>query len=120
MLAFQALVVALAIAKVRPLAVCTGASTNLPADQCAAWQAFWDGAGGDDWQDYNNKPLSCSRTDPCSCKGADGTHPMCTPDGTSVMTMYVIPAPRLFALRTFLLRLRSMLDGHAPVLLGPV
>ena len=29
-----------------PLVPCTGASTALPADQCAAWQAFWDGAGG--------------------------------------------------------------------------
>ena len=40
MLAFQALVAALAVAEVRPLAVaaCTGASTKLPADQCAAWQ----------------------------------------------------------------------------------
>ena len=88
---------------------CTGSSAKLAQAECDAWGDFYDEATGKEWT-----KCSDARTDPCSCKGKDGTRPVCTPDGTSVATMYVIPAPRLFASRTFLLRLRSMLDGHAP------
>ena len=88
---------------------CTGNSANLTQAECDAWGDFYDEATGKEWT-----TCSDAKTDPCSCKGSDGKHAVCTPDGTSVATMYVIPAPRLFASRTFLLRLRSMLDGHAP------
>ena len=88
---------------------CTGNSTKLTQAECGAWGDFYDDAGGTGWT-----TCSAARTDPCSCKGTTDKNPVCTPDGTSVVTMYVIPAPRLFASRTFLLRLRSMLDGHAP------
>ena len=88
---------------------CTGSSAKLAQAECDAWGDFYDDAGGTGWT-----TCSAARTDPCSCKGTTDKNPVCTPDGTSVATMYVIPAPRLFASRTFLLRLRSMLDGHAP------
>jgi hypothetical protein len=91
MLAFQALVVALAIAEVRPLALCTGASTKLPAGQCAAWQAFWDGAHGNG--DWNSHGLGCTRTDPCkSYKSggcANGNNNVCNDEGTAITWMCV-------------------------------
>ena len=87
---------------------CTGSSTKLAQAECDAWGDFYDEATGKEWT-----TCSDARTDPCSCKGTDGA-PVCATDNTSVETMYGIPAPRLFASRTFLLRLRSMLDGHAP------
>ena len=43
---------------------CTGASSDLAADQCAAWGQFWDGAGGPNWTDHG---LSCTKIDPCAC-----------------------------------------------------
>ena len=30
---------------------CDGQSKDLPDDQCAAWQAFYDGTAGDGWKD---------------------------------------------------------------------
>ena len=72
----------------RAVAACTGASTALPADQCAAWQAFWDGAGGDKgWTLYG---VDCARTDPC--KQGCGHDPVCNGAGTTVISMCV-PAP---------------------------
>ena len=71
---------------------CTGSSTKLAPAECDAWGDFYDDAGGKEWT-----KCSDAKTDPCSCKGTHGTHAVCTPDGTSVETMYVIPAPRLFA-----------------------
>ena len=41
---------------------CTGNSTKLPADQCAAWQEFYDSTGGDNW---TNEGRQCTRNDPC-------------------------------------------------------
>ena len=72
LLVLQALVAALAAAEVRPRAVaaCTGASTALPADQCAAWQGFWDGAGGD--KGWTNYGAGFTRTDPCGNEDGAG------------------------------------------------
>jgi hypothetical protein len=67
---------------------CTGAaSANLPADQCAAWQAFYDGASGSQWAH-----CSGTRSNPCGCYG---THegkgsadiPTCNKAGTAVVNM---------------------------------
>ena len=46
-------------------ASCTGFSTNLPADQCAAWVGFHDGTSGQGWSSV----CSDLRTDPCACNG---------------------------------------------------
>ena len=94
MLVLQALVAAIAAAEVRPRAVaaCTGASTKLPADQCAASQAFWDGAGGAGW---TGDGAGCTRTDPCQqdCgSNTDDDTSSCNGAGTTVIYMCV-PAP---------------------------
>ena len=72
--------------KERALVACTGASTKLPADQCAAWQDFWDGAGGAGWTNYG---AGCSRTDPCasSCGSPYPGYPTCNEGGTSIVRM---------------------------------
>ena len=62
--------------------VCTGASANLAVDQCLAWIELYDSTGGSGW-----KVCSGMRTDPCACMGADGTSPVCSPDGTVVYQM---------------------------------
>ena len=85
---------ALAVAEVRPRAVaaCTGASTALPADQCAAWQALWDGAGGAGWTRFG---AGCTRTDPCDASTCQAGYPsanVCNGAGTTVIGMCV-PAP---------------------------
>ena len=51
---------------------CTGASTNLAADQCAAWGKFWDDAGGPNW---GGKGQNCSKSDPCACGHGVGCGP---------------------------------------------
>jgi hypothetical protein len=76
---------------------CTGASSNLPAAQCAAWVAFYDGAGGDSWKsttpDSGGKPICPgTRNDPCACTGWTGNTPVCNPSGTTVVKMCVLPA----------------------------
>ena len=60
-------------------ATCTGASSALPTDQCAAWIAFFDSAGGLSWSFCSD-----ARTDPCSCAGYAGAYPVCSTDGTTV------------------------------------
>jgi hypothetical protein len=72
---------------------CTGASTALPADQCAAWQAFWDGAHGNG--DWTGVGASCTRTDPCKsgCGGHGGDYNTCNDAGTTVTNMYVPASP---------------------------
>jgi hypothetical protein len=70
----------------REVAACDGASTKLPADQCAAWQAFWDGAGGANWVNFGK---GCTRTDPCGCFNSG--NPVCNDAGTTV-TMMCVPA----------------------------
>jgi hypothetical protein len=45
---------------------CSGASVNLPMDQCLAWISFYDEMGGAGWP-----PRCQSRTDPCSCSFSD-------------------------------------------------
>jgi hypothetical protein len=54
-------------------ASCTGFSTDLPADQCAAWVAFHDGTSGQGWSSIQGGSSACSdlRTDPCACPGSD-------------------------------------------------
>ena len=69
----------------RTLAACTGASTKLPADQCTAWQAFWDGAGGAGWTEFG---AGCSRTDPCA-SSCNSNFPVCDTAGTSIIHMCV-------------------------------
>jgi hypothetical protein len=58
----------------------------LPADQCDAWIAFYDGALGGQWS-----PTPCSRTNPCNCKAMFGPpNPVtCNDAGTSVTQMWV-------------------------------
>jgi uncharacterized surface protein with fasciclin (FAS1) repeats len=50
-----------------PTTGCTGASTGLAADQCAAWGEFWDDAGGPNW---GGKGKDCLKSDPCACRSA--------------------------------------------------
>jgi hypothetical protein len=73
------------------VANCTGASTRLPADQCAAWGAFFNTtnvvAAG-----HCKKDMGW--LDPCACKGFGGQHPVCNEDGTFVQKMYVPPECR--------------------------
>jgi hypothetical protein len=72
------------------VAACTGSSTALPADQCAAWQAFWDGAGGDKgWTGYG---AGCTRTDPCKTGCGDSRFTTCNLWNTTVTNMCA-PAP---------------------------
>jgi hypothetical protein len=71
---------------------CTGSSTNLAPEECDAWKDFYTAANGPEWT-----KCSDAATDPCSCKGSTDKNPVCTVDGTSVETMYVIPAPHHFA-----------------------
>jgi hypothetical protein len=77
---------------------CTGTSTFLPTVQCAAWQAFYDGAGGDGWVYFDRDDPSarftarftCTRGDPCAC--VYGTYRLgvtCNPSKTAVTGMYV-------------------------------
>ena len=66
--------------------ICTGNSTQLPADQCNAWIKFHDSMGGKDWNH-----CSANRLDPCSCRyqltptipGPFGT--FCGAGGTTVV-----------------------------------
>jgi hypothetical protein len=58
---------------------CTGASENLAADQCTAWQAFWDALGGDGWTGVS---ASCTRTDPCDCEEVG-----CSDNSASITSM---------------------------------
>jgi hypothetical protein len=63
---------------------CTGASAQLPADQCAAWTAFYDALGGPGWA-RNGKPVCAgTRTDPCACKNYDGAQSVCNALGTAI------------------------------------
>ena len=65
---------------------CTGNSTKLPADQCAAWIKFYDGTNGDGWKIPGGGP--CTRHDPCACKGFEAAfYPVCNPGGTTVINM---------------------------------
>jgi len=73
---------------------CTGSSAQLPAAQCAAWQAFYDGAGGEGWAltiPGSGNPPICpgTRNDPCACHGWVGNNPICNSAGTSVVKMCV-------------------------------
>ena len=65
---------------------CKDQSKLLPADQCNAWIAFYDGALGGQWS-----PTGCSRTNPCNCKAMFGPpNPVtCNDAGTSVTQMWV-------------------------------
>ena len=63
---------------------CSGNSTKLPAAQCAAWQAFYDGTDGDHW---NDNAAGCTRNDPCSCAGYKGSYPVCDAGGMAVVQM---------------------------------
>jgi hypothetical protein len=80
----------------RSLSACTGASTQLPAAQCAAWIAFYDATGGPSWE-LSDKPIcSGDRTDPCACQGNTyigpaGSYPVCNAAGTAVVQMCVSP-----------------------------
>ena len=70
---------------------CGGASTKLPAAQCAAWVKFYDGTNGDGW---TGDAASCTRHDPCGCKGNNGNNPVCNSANTAVTTMCVcLPLP---------------------------
>jgi hypothetical protein len=71
---------------------CTGMSTQLPKNQCDAWQSFWDGAGGD--AGWTSAGASCTKTDPCKlgCGGYSGKFRACNGAGTTVTNMSV-PAP---------------------------
>ena len=80
-------------------AECSGASTKLPADQCAAWQSFWDDAGGD--KGWTRFGAGCTRNDPCapSCHDISsiGTSRgvICNSAGTAITKMCVTArAPR--------------------------
>jgi hypothetical protein len=73
---------------------CTGASTQLPADQCAGWIAFYDATGGPHWShtqpgtNYGKPICSGSRTDPCSCTGfVETRYPVCNPEHTAIVGM---------------------------------
>lgn len=114
----------------RSLSACTGASTQLPAAQCAAWIKFYDGTGGPSWKDtYGSTGPVCpgTRTDPCACQGnaAVSKLPVCNPTGTTVINMCVWtsrPAARPAAARFFLLlglAFSSQLAAH-DFLLTPV
>jgi len=78
----------------RALVACTGNSTLLPADQCTAFQAFWDGASGARWTRYG---AGCPRTDPCalSCRvGLNTGAGVCNTARTSVTSMCApLPPP---------------------------
>ena len=63
---------------------CTGSSTQLPADQCSAWMAFFDSAGGSRWENYG---AGCSRTDPCYYKCGYAEFPTCGSANTAIETM---------------------------------
>ena len=52
---------ALVTAVVARGASCTGASVNVSAAECAAWQALYDATGGDRWR------YCAVRDDPCAC-----------------------------------------------------
>lgn len=58
---------------------CTGKSTQLVPDQCAAWVSFYDSTNGDGWIGH----CSGLRTDPCACEGFGG-HMVCNDAGTAV------------------------------------
>ena len=62
---------------------CTDSSTQLPADQCAAWQAFYDSTSGDDW---TGGAANCTKNDPCGCKGNE-VYPVCDPGNNVVSQM---------------------------------
>ena len=74
---------------------CTGASTQLPADQCNAWIAFYDATGGPHWKhtqpnetNYGKPICSGSRTDPCSCTGfVENRYPVCNRENTAIVDM---------------------------------
>ena len=74
---------------------CTGASTQLPADQCNAWIAFYDATGGPHWKhtqpnetNYGKPICSGSRTDPCSCTGfVEDRYPVCNRENTAIVDM---------------------------------
>ena len=53
-------------------AQCTGSSSSLDADECAAWIALYDATGGATW-----RTCARNRVTPCAC--LDGVS--CTPDG---------------------------------------
>jgi hypothetical protein len=61
---------------------CTGASENLPQSQCGAWIDFYTSTSGEAWSHCSGQ-----QTDPCACQGSDGKSPVCTANGTAVITM---------------------------------
>jgi hypothetical protein len=67
---------------------CDGASANLAADQCTAWQAFWDGTHSNGNWVYRG--AGCTRTDPCNlaCGSGGGvSSPTCNTGGTSIINI---------------------------------
>ena len=75
-----------AVAAALPTVACTGSSTRLPANQCAAWVAWYDGAGM-----ANGTCCVATRTDPCACVGNNPgyPHPVCNVGGTTVINLWV-------------------------------
>jgi hypothetical protein len=71
---------------------CTGASAKLPTDECAAWIAFFEAAGGSNWEGNGE---GVSRTDPCGTLAHVGDDPApCNAAGTAIVSMYVTtPTP---------------------------
>jgi hypothetical protein len=67
-----------------PVSNCTGLSTQLPQDQCDAWGDFYVALGGDGWT-----RCAGTKSDPCSCQGDNGGRPVCSTDGTTVISMCV-------------------------------
>ena len=63
-----------------PAATCTGNSSQLSSTDCRAWQSFYDGHGGAQWQ--GDEVPSNARADPCArgeyynvkCEGSHITH----------------------------------------------
>ena len=75
-----------AVAAALPAVACTGSSTRLPANQCAAWVAWYDGAGM-----ANGTCCVATRTDPCACVGNNPgyPHPVCNVGGKTVINLWV-------------------------------
>ena len=71
-------------------ATCTGHSSKLAADQCAAWQTFYDATNMAMDPFPSDK---CSKTEPCGCLTGGPRAPtralICSADGTSITDMCV-------------------------------